>query len=145
MQINPQITTTDISIHIGLSISGTEKIIRQLKKEGKIKRLGSDKIGNRIVKDNKEKVRSKTHNTLVDNVKNATENKIYYKVDDKIDDKNAEKILKLMAENSKIVIPEIAQLIDLSVACTNKIIKQIKLERKISREGSRKKGQWIVE
>jgi predicted HTH transcriptional regulator len=49
MKINPQITTKDIAVHTGLSISGVEKNIKQLKKEGKIKHIGATKSGEWIV------------------------------------------------------------------------------------------------
>ena len=68
-----------------------------------------------------------------------------HKVEDKVGDKNTEKILYLMSENAKINLPEIAEKTGLSIAGIAKIIKQLKLESKISREGSRKTGQWIVE
>jgi len=45
MRINPKISAKDIAIHIGLSLSGVEKNIRQLKKEGKIKHIGATKSG----------------------------------------------------------------------------------------------------
>jgi predicted HTH transcriptional regulator len=45
MKINSKITVSDIAFRTGLSISGVEKIIRQLKKESKIKRSGSTKKG----------------------------------------------------------------------------------------------------
>jgi predicted HTH transcriptional regulator len=50
MRINPQITIKDIAAHTGLSISGIEKNIKQLKDEGKIKHIGATKSGEWIVK-----------------------------------------------------------------------------------------------
>ncbi len=42
---NPQITTSELSDKTGLSISGIEKIIRNLKKEGLLQRVGAAKGG----------------------------------------------------------------------------------------------------
>ena len=49
---NPYITTSELSQLIGLSISGIEKNLRQLKEQNKIKRIGPDKGGHwEVVKD----------------------------------------------------------------------------------------------
>ena len=42
---NPYITTTELSHIMGLSISGIEKNLRQLKEQNKLKRIGADKGG----------------------------------------------------------------------------------------------------
>ena len=42
---NPYITTAELSQLTGLSISGIEKNLRQLKEQNKIKRIGPDKGG----------------------------------------------------------------------------------------------------
>jgi ATP-dependent DNA helicase RecG len=42
---NPNIRTTELAEIIGISRSGIEKNIRQLKEENLIKRIGSDKSG----------------------------------------------------------------------------------------------------
>ena len=49
---NPYITTAELSQLTGLSISGIEKNLRQLKEQNKIKRIGPDKGGHwEVVKD----------------------------------------------------------------------------------------------
>ena len=49
---NPYITTAELSNIIGLSVSGIEKNLRQLKEQDKIKRIGADKGGHwEVVKD----------------------------------------------------------------------------------------------
>ena len=49
---NPYITTAELSNIIGLSVSGIEKNLRQLKEQDKIKRIGPDKGGHwEVVKD----------------------------------------------------------------------------------------------
>ena len=48
---NPYITTSELSQLIGLSISGIEKNLRQLKEQNKIKRIGADKGGHWEVVD----------------------------------------------------------------------------------------------
>jgi len=45
LQSQPTLTTQELIIHVGLSKSGIEKIIRQLKKDDIIKRIGPDKGG----------------------------------------------------------------------------------------------------
>ena len=48
----PYITTSELSQLTGLSISGIEKNLRQLKEQNKIKRIGPDKGGHwEVVKD----------------------------------------------------------------------------------------------
>jgi len=126
---NPKITIPEIADIIGLSLAGVEKTIKQLKAEGKISREGSRKDGIWITEKSKGKAGDKVRD----------------KVGDKVRDKSKGKILELIIENPKITIPEIAVTIGLSVAGVEKIIKQLKSEEKISREGSRKDGRWVVE
>jgi ATP-dependent DNA helicase RecG len=42
---NPNITTQEIADAVGLSIAGVEKVLRMLKKQGQLKRIGPDKGG----------------------------------------------------------------------------------------------------
>ena len=51
MANNPKITTQEIADAIGLSIAGTEKAIRVLKKQGQLQRIGPDKGGHWEVKE----------------------------------------------------------------------------------------------
>ena len=127
MKINPKITIDDISIHTGLSVGGTKKIIKQLKNEGIITRKGTKKEGQWIIEE--------------------TAGKVDNKVDNKVRErnKNIEKIVQLMKTNPQITTTNMSIHTGLSISGTEKIIKQLKLDGKIFREGSKKEGQWIVE
>ena len=45
MAENPTITTRELADIVGLSVKGVEKVIRVLKAEGVLKRIGPDKGG----------------------------------------------------------------------------------------------------
>ena len=45
MGTNPAITTAEMAEGLGLSQAGVEKIIRSLKQEGRLQRIGPDKGG----------------------------------------------------------------------------------------------------
>ena len=107
MKVNPLITILDMSIHTGLSIGGTEKVIRQLKSEGKISRKGSKKDGFWIVGENENEVRNKVRNKVRNNasdrlivnvldgdkVDNKATNKATNKVTNKVRNKTSDKLV----------------------------------------------------
>lgn len=51
LRLNPETTTSELMLVTALSRSGVEKILRQLKESGKIRRVGSDKGGYRKICD----------------------------------------------------------------------------------------------
>ena len=50
IKINPKVTKDELAQNLKLSISGVEKIFRQLKKENIIERIASDKQGKWLIK-----------------------------------------------------------------------------------------------
>ena len=66
------------------------------------------------------------------------------KVREKVREKSKGKILKLITENHKITVSEIAQSIGLSIAGVEKNIRKLKQEEIIARTTETKSGDWIV-
>lgn len=58
--------------------------------------------------------------------------------------KNKDKVIHLIAENSKITVLEIAEDLGLSVAGVEKIILTLKQEQRLHRVGPAKGGHWEV-
>ncbi len=59
-------------------------------------------------------------------------------------DSKDEEILKLMKENSSIIVSEISRQVDLGTTTVTKRIRHLKEEGLVERKGSKKKGQWVV-
>lgn len=59
--------------------------------------------------------------------------------------KNKDKVIHLIAENSAITVPEIAEYIGLSLAGVEKIIRTLKQEKRLLRVGPAKGGYWEVQ
>ncbi|MCQ2070992.1 MAG: winged helix-turn-helix transcriptional regulator, partial [archaeon] len=53
-------------------------------------------------------------------------------------------ILKVLAENPSLTLPEVAAMLKVSPATVNKAVKALKASDRLSREGSNKKGRWVV-
>ncbi len=62
----------------------------------------------------------------------------------KSSEKTPDSILILIADNNSITIPEISNIMGLSVSAVEKQIRKLKQDKKIERIGSRKIGYWIV-
>ena len=62
----------------------------------------------------------------------------------KKDGTNAEKVLALLKENPKITAKEIMEITTLSIPTIKRILSNLIDKKIIEREGSRKKGNWIV-
>lgn len=54
------------------------------------------------------------------------------------------KVINLLSENGKLTLPEIADTLGFSLGGIEKIVRQLKAEGILSREGSTKAGKWIV-
>jgi predicted HTH transcriptional regulator len=67
------------------------------------------------------------------------------KVREKSKGKSKGKILALIAEDTQITIPQIAETIGLSIAGVEKNIRQLKKEGVISRTSETKSGEWKIE
>ncbi|MCL1868469.1 MAG: AAA family ATPase [Paludibacter sp.] len=61
-----------------------------------------------------------------------------------IKEKSRGKILELIKNNEKISVPEIVEIIGLSISGVEKNIRQLKQEGKLSRTANTKSGSWIV-
>ena len=62
----------------------------------------------------------------------------------KVRGKSKGKILELITANPQITVPEIAEIIGLSIAGVEKNIRQLKQEGVISRTSETKSGEWII-
>ena len=58
--------------------------------------------------------------------------------------KSRGKILELIRNDSKISVPEIAEIVGLSIKGVEKNIRQLKQEGIISRTSDTKSGEWII-
>ena len=58
---------------------------------------------------------------------------------------NSEAVIKKLAENPTLTIPELANVLHLSVSGVEKIIRALKQTGRLRRSGATKKGRWIVE
>ena len=57
---------------------------------------------------------------------------------------NRIRVIRLLSDNGNLTLPEIADKLQLSLGGVEKIVRQLKKEGKLSREGSTKAGKWIV-
>lgn len=69
------------------------------------------------------------------NVQNSSESK---------GENNRSKVIALLAGNGKLTLPELAERLNLSIGGVEKIVRQLKKEGILSRKGSTKAGEWIV-
>lgn len=69
------------------------------------------------------------------NVQNSSESK---------GENNRSKVIALLAGNGKLTLPELAERLNLSIGGIEKIVRQLKKEGILSRKGSTKAGEWIV-
>ena len=58
---------------------------------------------------------------------------------------NSEAVINKLSETPTLTIPELANILHLSVSGVEKIIRALKQSGKLRRSGATKKGQWIVE
>lgn len=71
----------------------------------------------------------------------VSENK---KSDQKSRQKSDQKILKLIRQNNRITIKEMCRMLSMSESGVKKVLKKLKDEKRLLREGSLKAGHWIV-
>ncbi len=57
---------------------------------------------------------------------------------------NRIRVIRLLSDNGNLTLPEIADKLQLSLGGVEKIVRQLKKEGILSREGSTKAGKWIV-
>lgn len=57
---------------------------------------------------------------------------------------NRDKVINLLITNGKLTIPEIASFLKLSVGGIEKIVRQLKQDGILYREGSNKAGKWVI-
>ena len=66
------------------------------------------------------------------------------KINDKLHDKLHDKILELMQENERVTIPELSNMLGVSVRTINSYLKKMQEMNLIIRVGARKNGYWKV-
>jgi len=59
--------------------------------------------------------------------------------------RNPEAVIKKLSENPTLTIPELANIVHLSVSGIEKIIRELKRSGRLHRSGATKNGRWIVE
>lgn len=57
---------------------------------------------------------------------------------------NRIRVIRLLSDNGNLTLPEVADKLQLSLGGVEKIVRQLKKEGILSREGSTKAGKWIV-
>ncbi|MFH0906499.1 MAG: RNA-binding domain-containing protein [archaeon] len=135
---NPKITIAELSRELNLNASTIKKSLSNLKKQGLIKREGSKKIGNWIIKSNNSLKKDRSRKL------SYRSEKVDSKVDNKVDSKSSQKILYLLDENPKITIAELSRELNLNASTIKKSLSNLKKKAIIKREGSDKKGKWII-
>lgn len=121
---NPKITSFELAEIIGITKKGIEWQIDKLKQSGQIKRVGSTKSGYWQVIDKEEKTSPETR-------KESSE-------------KNSDKILKYIQENSEITIEELSELLDVSIKTVETHIQKLKELKKIQYIKPSKSGYWEI-
>ena len=58
---------------------------------------------------------------------------------------NRSKVIALLSKNGKLTLPEVALSLNLSLGGVEKIVRQLKAEGILSREGSTKGGKWVLD
>lgn len=57
---------------------------------------------------------------------------------------NGERVVSILRSNGELTLPEVAQMLKLSLGGIEKIVRQLKADGRLIREGSTKAGRWIV-
>lgn len=60
------------------------------------------------------------------------------------DKSNGERVVTLLKSNGELTLPEVAQILNLSLGGIEKIVRQLKRDGVLAREGSTKAGRWVV-
>ena len=141
----PQLTINDF--FLGVSALRNPELMRILKDLELVEALGFGIRG--ITKVYDRNIFELTDNTMYIQLpfeKNVAESETESKgkVREKGKGKSKGKILELIAENSKITVPEIAEIIGLSIAGVEKNIRQLKQKDIILRTSDTKSGEWII-
>jgi len=141
----PQLTINDF--FLGVSALRNPELMRILKDLELVEALGFGIRG--ITKVYDRNIFELTDNTMYIQLpfeKNVAESETESKgkVREKSKGKSKGKILELIAENSKITVPEIAEIIGLSIAGVEKNIRQLKQKDIILRTSDTKSGEWII-
>lgn len=57
---------------------------------------------------------------------------------------NGEQVISLLKSNGELTLPAIAQILNLSLGGIEKIVRHLKRDGRLVREGSTKAGRWVV-
>lgn len=57
---------------------------------------------------------------------------------------NGEKVISILKSNGELTLPEVSRMLNLSLGGVEKIVRQLKRDGRLIREGSTKAGRWIV-
>ena len=119
MRENSKITVVEIVKKLELSIHRINRSIKELKKEGRLFRIGNQLSGYWEI---------------------PGEGQDYLDPQEEI----KERILELVRENSKITGVEIAKELELSISKIYRVIQELKEEERLLRKGSKRDGYWQI-
>lgn len=144
---NPSISQIDLAQKTGLSRSTVVIIMDTLKDVGRLTRVGSRRKGQWVIDGDLEvaepqiieekKVEEKTHKTKAvekEPASNPQNN----------DNERIEKILDALRKQPNITQLELAKETKMSLLKVNTILQHLRADGKIIREGTSKKGSWLI-
>ena len=134
IRLNPNITTSAIAFRLELSRSTVSRKIKELKGDGIVARLGTYKEG---VWEVVNKSQNDTINDTEDDTVNDTINEIE-------NDELKKKIIYILKTNPNITIDAIAFRLGINRRTALRKINELKDEKIIERNGSKKRGIWKV-
>jgi len=140
---NPEITMDGLAEVLGISGKGVEWQINQLKTLRLLNRMGSTKKGYWIIEGDSTDLSNE--GSVKDAIKTAKESSTGTR--EEIQEtrvKTRVKILEQMKENSKISIPQIAEMLNLSIKGVEWQVNELKKTGLIERIGPASGGYWVV-
>ncbi len=142
---NPSISQLDMAQETGLSKSAIVAIMDSLKESGRLTRASSRRNGQWIIDGDLKVAKPKTQITEEKKEANPKDKKSVEKkpVAEPQNDR-VEKILDALRKQPDITQRALAKETGISLPKVNTILKQLRDEGKIVREGTSKKGSWVI-
>ena len=123
IESNPEITKRELSKKLNLSISNVQRVLDELRDSGIIERKGTNRKGYWEVVD--EKITFKDSN-----LDQTSENE--------------KEVIELIKYDPSITKRELANKLKISESKIQRILDSLKKKNLIKREGSNRKGRWVV-
>ena len=141
---NSSITSSEMSETLAVSFAKIRRIIKYLKDNSYIERDGSDKKGIWIVMDKNVPVSEHVNEHVSEHVNEHVNGIVNVSI---VDDKLSEiqnRTLALIRTNNAITTDELSDALSVTFRQIHRIIKQLKDNGYIERDGSDRTGIWIV-